>query len=390
MEFISYLSFFILLNILVFVISVPILDYLFVIILVLAISFNYRVSIEKKISTCVKIYVVLYIIELIIAIKLAVVEFSAFKNDVSYYACMLVLIRGVSLIIAYLVNRYNMMLKKNFSIPIFYYFAILIILAGYLCLFIMIPEKENIDMYNFKTICVTLSVVNILYIFLDEKIYKVFVISHEKNVLEQQNIAYEKQIEVINQSNEAIRIMKHDMINHLTMLNELYDKGNKADIKPYISNLIYDIENEAYSNSNNFVIDSIINFKLSRIKKEEANISLDINVPNALNISAKDLTSVIGNLLDNAIYAMLNTKEKRIDINISYKMDNLIILIDNSCSGNLIYEKGNLKTTKSVANSHGLGLLSVKKILKKYDGEIKTTFTENIFEVSVIIPATSN
>ena len=185
---------------------------------------------------------------------------------------------------------------------------------------------------------------------------------------------------------ESINLLKHDMKNHLIMLNEMYENNSKDEIQPYISRILNGIDNSTRSNSNNFVIDSIVNFKLRVLQDKDVTISLDINIPHTINILAHDLTIILGNLLDNAIIATLRSKEKKLRIQISCSMDNLIILIDNSYDGNLIVENGQLKTTKIFKATHGLGLISIAKSLESYGGELRTEYTSNIFTTSVVIP----
>lgn len=148
-----------------------------------------------------------------------------------------------------------------------------------------------------------LLLVNITMIFIDEKIYKSIIIENEKNILKQQNEALQSQMEIINQSSENIRLLKHDFKNHILMLENLY-KGDKSDeINIYINNLLWSIEKETFSNTNNFVIDNILNFKMRSIKNSDIKLSMDINVPITINILAHDLTTILANLLDNAITA---------------------------------------------------------------------------------------
>ena len=68
---------------------------------------------------------------------------------------------------------------------------------------------------------------------------------------------------------------------------------------------------------------------------------------------ACDLTTILGNLLDNAItYCLWKIKRK----NIKYK------------------------------NNHGLGIKSIQNILEKYDGEMRINYNSDTFSTSVIIP----
>ena len=220
----------------------------------------------------------------------------------------------------------------------------------------------------------------------DEKIYNAIMLKNEQIILRQHNGALENQMEIINQSTEAIRLLKHDFKNHLIMLSNLYKNGGEEEVQLYINTILGEIESETYAHSNNFIIDSIINFKLRSIKETNIRLLISINVPISMDILAHDLTAILGNLLDNALLACKSSDEKILEIKISSKMDHLIILINNSYDGKIINENGNLRTTKLYKDNHGLGITSIKKTLEKYDGEIRTEYTSNRFSASVIIP----
>ncbi|MFV0503930.1 MAG: GHKL domain-containing protein [Lachnospirales bacterium] len=66
----------------------------------------------------------------------------------------------------------------------------------------------------------------------------------------------------------------------------------------------------------------------------------------------------------------------------------MILLVDNTYNGEILVEKGEFKTIKHIKKNHGLGLKSIEKILKKYNGYMKINYTEEIFSVSVILPCT--
>ena len=313
-------------------------------------------------------------------------EFSGTRDSLFDSILVLIFTRVATLSLAHLISRYVNTFKKDHNIPKIYYSAFSVVLFGTLYLFISLLENENIKINHILINATVLIIVNITMIIIDEKIYNAITSENEKNILKQQNSAYENQTEIINQSTEAIKILKHDFKNHLIMLSNLYLNSKSEEIEPYINNLLGTIENELFSNSNNFVIDSIINFKLRNLENTGMKIYVDVSVPQTVNIMAYDLTTILANLLDNAIISSKKSEQKIIDIKISSKMDNLIILIDNSYDGNIIVENGKFKTTKHFKSNHGLGITSVEKVLMKYDGEITTEHTSNIFFTSVIIP----
>lgn len=258
-------------------------------------------------------------------------------------------------------------------------------------IFIITLDSANLEVSptaitQFLIRIIVLMLFQISMVIISIKIYEYMALKDEKITLSQRAIAYENEMQIIKQSTEAVTLLKHDMKNHLLMLGEMYRSDKKDEIEPYLDSILYQLDNDSIAQSNNFVIDSIINFKLGSARTKDFNVNVEISVPQALNIPPKDITAILGNLLDNAITATEKSEEKNINIKINYRMGNLIILIDNSFDGNLISENSKLKTTKVVKQNHGLGLKSVKIILEKYDGELETEYTSNVFSVSVLIP----
>ena len=385
-ESISYLVYFVLLSIIIFVTRIPIILLVFHLLSFILISLNYKSSVQKKIVVSSLIYSSLLIIEIFVSIAMGFLNISIYKNSSFNSVLGIILMRAINMIITHLVSRYNYSKKVNYILPHLYYLAFSIILFGTLYLFIGSLEKPNLSIYNVLINGSILLIVNITMIVIDEKIYNSIIVANEKNILKQQNIAYENQFEIINQSNENIRAIKHDIKNHIIILNELYQSGNKQEIEHYTEKILDNIESSAISKSNNFIIDSIINFKLAALKNTKTKINLDINVPQNIHILAYDLTVILGNLLDNAITAILKSDDKKLNLIISCSMGNIIILIDNSFNGDLIIENGKFKTTKTFKCNHGIGLNNISKTLENYGGEMRTEYTNDTFSVSVIIP----
>ena len=385
-ELLSYCGYTILLSAIIFITRVPLIMLMFNVIFLFIISFNYQSSIQKKIVATSFIYSILLLVEIIVSVGIGFLDISIY-NDSSFESIVgLILIRTITMIVAYLLSRYKNSNNNNFSLPPLYYLAFTIILFGTLYLFTTSLENDNLTIYNVLLSGTILIIVNVTMIIIDERIYNALILANEKNILKQQNIAYENQAEIISQSMESIKSIRHDMKNHLIMLSEMYRNNKSGEAETYIEDIIDEIDNGGFSKSNNFVIDSIINFKLRTLLGTNTKITVNINVPQQINIFAYDLTVILGNLLDNAITAVLKSKNKKLDLQISCNMGNLIILIDNSYDGKIIIENGQLKTTKTLNSNHGIGLINIEKSLANYDGEMRTEYTTEMFSVAVIIP----
>lgn len=385
-EIFSYCCYVLLLSATIFFTRIPLVMLSFNVASLFLLSFNYQSSIQKKIIATSLVYSVVLVIELVVSAAIGFLDISIYRNSTFNSVIGLILIRTITMIAAYLLNRYKDSTKRDYPIPKRYYFAFTVILFGTLYLFTLSLENNNLTIYNVLISGSILILVNITMIIIDEKIYNVIMLNNEKRILTLQNISYENQAEIINQSDVSIKAFRHDMKNHFIALNEMYKNDNKDEIEIYIGKIIEELEKGGFSNSNNCVIDSIINFKLRKLQDVNAKISVEVNAPQNMNILAYDITVISGNLLDNAIGAVLKSENKKIDLRISCSMGKLIILIDNSFDGNLIIENGKFKTTKAFKNNHGIGIANVERSLEHYDGEMRTEYTKDTFSVAVIIP----
>ena len=78
------------------------------------------------------------------------------------------------------------------------------------------------------------------------------------------------------------------------------------------------------------------------------------------------------NLLENAVEgAGKAEKKKYIRLKIKYDKRNLLIIVENSYKGKLVKGTGEeLRTTKTDAANHGIGLSSVRRAVGKYHGTV--------------------
>ena len=99
-----------------------------------------------------------------------------------------------------------------------------------------------------------------------------------------------------------------------------------------------------------------------------------------------DISTILTNLLDNAVSALKNIKrDKKLNIKIVYRKGMLIISIDNTYDGVVLYENGEIVTTKKDKNVHGKGLINIRKTAEKYNGLLKLSHNENVFTSEVLL-----
>ena len=196
------------------------------------------------------------------------------------------------------------------------------------------------------------------------------------------------QCTLMQQTAEDTRKIRHDMVNHYIVLQELIESEDTYNAKEYLSNLIRCEKRLRciYSQTGNIVIDSIINYKLSTVKDEITDMDIDITVPTELSMPMTDLSIILSNLLDNALTALKNTTtRKSLKIQIVFQKDMLAITISNTFNGETHYLNGELVTSKSDNVKHGFGLKNVQSIADKYDGLVNIKHDSTLFTVDLLL-----
>lgn len=182
-------------------------------------------------------------------------------------------------------------------------------------------------------------------------------------------------------------MLQHDMKHHLIELLSLTkEQNNVSEIKNYILNMKEFMENhQEYTHSGNKEIDSLLNYMLQEADKQLNKVDYRINIPTELDIRPFDLNVILGNLLDNAIYAASHSKKKELAIRLNYDTGLLFIDVCNTYEGEIEVYKEIYLTTKMDSKNHGIGLQNVKKIVEEYNGTLEITHDNSIFDVKIML-----
>ena len=80
-----------------------------------------------------------------------------------------------------------------------------------------------------------------------------------------------------------------------------------------------------------------------------------------MGIGSFDLNVIVGNLLDNAIFAASHSEGKWMSVSLSYEKGLLFIRVRNSYDTNIRKSREAYETTGKEPQKHGIGLQNVKK-----------------------------
>lgn len=199
----------------------------------------------------------------------------------------------------------------------------------------------------------------------------------------------QEQIAVQQQNNEKVRKLRHDMKNHLANIRSLIDSGEIAAAVTLLDNTAENVNNakaEMIDTGNSFV-DAIILSKTAVCREKNIDFSCSVQPLENIKIDAVDLSSLLSNLLDNAMEAAAQTTEPFVRLTIIKYNAYYTICVENSYKGKKFLKEnmGVLISTKSDKALHGYGTQIISDIAQKYDGNYTWEAQENRFISTVIM-----
>ena len=195
--------------------------------------------------------------------------------------------------------------------------------------------------------------------------------------------------DVLKTQYENSNILIHDIKRHLLSIKELSNEKDFESINKYIDSLYEDYQIKYLKKySDNKLINAIINRYVSACKDKEIDFYCDIRDIDFSCISNNDITSLLDNILENALEATQNADNKKIELTVKQTNTNYIVInIWNYCASAPNLKDGKLQTTKSNKFIHGYGIKSIERIAKQYNGNVSHNFDpENMkFTLAVVL-----
>ena len=133
-------------------------------------------------------------------------------------------------------------------------------------------------------------------------------------------------------------------------------------------------------------MNALIHYYYTVSLKNSVDFSASVNVPSDIPISDTDISIITGNLIENALEAVLRQRtgdKKFIKVYGNAEKSQLILTIENSLDGSI--KKSGDKFYSSKRDDFGIGIESVKAAVNKYNGMINISHTDSVFTVSLIL-----
>lgn len=324
------------------------------------IFFSYNGSLYKKIITCILFQVIYGLYSLI-----TVAIFSIMSSSLTVYLYQyesnirlgfVILTRGFLYIVLLFLNRKNEETNTEFIFSMHLVYVMLVCVTVVFAITNMtVSNSFRLD-GDTSFILIGLILLFIFSVTMEKKLFdnriRINQLESSAKALEMQTVFYESQ----SVQDKEIRRTKHDLKNTLFTLESLIKEQKYEQAQKYISDLTGLPALKKTVLTNNTILDALIN------------INIQIG---ELNIDQTSIAIILGNALNNAVESVNHlSKDKYISLTIIENSQKIVFRIENNYLIEPCLENGNLQTLKEDKENHGLGILSIKKEVKKYNGKV--------------------
>lgn len=185
---------------------------------------------------------------------------------------------------------------------------------------------------------------------------------------------------------DTTRQMRHDFRQHLRVVSGLARDGKTDELVAYIDQM----EKTAGKGNKTFcanpAVDAVASYYDAIATEQNTKIEWALDVPEKTFVREADLCSVLGNLVENALQAVSGLSEEMRIVRVTTKLVSnamLGISVKNPYQGTVRLGRNGLPRVRR--RDHGVGLVSVATIVKRYAGTMEIDTKGGQFQVSILM-----
>lgn len=185
---------------------------------------------------------------------------------------------------------------------------------------------------------------------------------------------------------KSVRSLRHDMNNHLNVIQGLVNAKRYERLKEYVAELSGSMEyiNE-YIITENDVLSMVLNNKNAIAHEKKVDFTANV-WDSKIGLGDMEICSLFGNILDNAVRAAEECEEGYVELTIQKVEQGHKITCINNYKTDPVQKNGRLVTTKGDAESHGIGICSVSDIVRNAGGILNYGTENEEFHVEIYLP----
>ena len=201
---------------------------------------------------------------------------------------------------------------------------------------------------------------------------------------EQLNEKRKAQYEISRETIEVINTKCHDlrkMISSTFMKEGIKDGISEITKKLDIYDSIVETDNKA--------LDLVLTEKSLYCENNDIKLTVIADGAELDFLSDMDIYSLFGNILDNAVEAVMKVEPQKRHISLSVRSAGRLVNIhsDNyfDSGGSIRLSDGVPVTTKDDKLNHGYGILSMKRVVERYDGVLEISADGDVFNLDIVM-----
>lgn len=215
-------------------------------------------------------------------------------------------------------------------------------------------------------------------------------IQMDKNNLDISQSLLQEQIEKIHEFYKKNRMYLHEQRRMMEYLYCMIKEKRYDESEEFLYKYMGELDKEKVQVWTGLpYLDFLLNYKKQMMDQKEISFRLELDVYE-YPFEEAELGILLGNLLDNAVEACEKCAPGRREIylhiwNVRFMF---MLKLTNSSSKNPIVVGERFLTDKADKNAHGMGVELVKRIVKRYGGDIDFQYSGDQFETKLIVPIT--
>ena len=216
-------------------------------------------------------------------------------------------------------------------------------------------------------------------------LFAVRILAHHEQLEQASRLAGLREVyyQGLRQQERQVRQLRHDLRNHLTVVQGLLEKGDAQRAIGYLEQIA---ASPALRGVRRFCENEAANVVLAAKAEvmERAGIAADfaVSLPKELPVADTDLAALLGNALDNAIEGVEGAAEKRIALRCRVDKGLFMLRVENPV-GAAIHP--DLATTKADKSAHGFGIPGMREIAERYHGTLEAEGKDGRFILLVCL-----
>ncbi len=210
----------------------------------------------------------------------------------------------------------------------------------------------------------------------------------ENQLIQMNHRLLERQMELLEESVESGRRIRHDVRHHNAVITEYVCNQQKEELLQYLKEYDREIDQGMVEMiCANTAVNNILSAYTRKARRAQIKVTMDIDIGRKLDIPNIDLVAILANAYENAIYACMEVKkcseEKECFIHFAMKIrkNKLIIFCSNTCRRKTGLKGGQPKTEFT----GGIGVSSIIKTAEKYGGDYDFKNENGVFVFRLIM-----